>query len=91
MKKLRDSKKSCTIQLCPNTLRLISAYSAKYSNCVELEVRTKISILESDWRYIDKDEKSRFWAAIKLYNTLYFTGMSPYIILRIFHCLISLF
>ena len=34
--------------------------SSKYSNWVGLEARTKISILESDWRYIDKDEKAQF-------------------------------
>ena len=65
--------------------------SSKYSNWEGLEARTKISILESDWRYIDKDEKARFWAAIKVYDTLYFSGMSSYIILHIFHHLIALF
>ena len=91
MKKIRDSKKPCTIQFCPNTLWPIGAYSSKYSNWVGLQARTKISILESDWRYIDKDEKARFWLAIKVYDTLYFTGTSSYIILHIFHCLITLF
>ncbi|KAJ9566783.1 hypothetical protein OSB04_002749 [Centaurea solstitialis] len=43
----------------------MGTYSANYANWVGLEARTKFSIVESDWRYIDKDEKAQFWAAIK--------------------------
>ena len=74
MKKIRDSRKPCTVQACPNTGWPIGAHSPKYANWVGQEARTKISILESDWRYVDIDEKARFWVAIKVNNTLYVIG-----------------
>ncbi|KAJ9536260.1 hypothetical protein OSB04_un000560 [Centaurea solstitialis] len=65
MKKIRDSQKPCTIRRCPVTGRPRGPLSEKYSSWVGLEARTRISILESDWRYVDQDEKDRLWAAIK--------------------------